>query len=131
MLKNFPPKFYFIFSEHPENKYHKNRMIAGLRVALTLLMEEYDINVLLLQKSVAIATNNPPNNPNDKNDDDVNFTPYELLEGLITFGANIMTCKSSLTMVGMEEKDLIEGVEMYTLHTAMMKMVDCDKILTF
>ena len=50
MLKNFPPKYYIIFTDDPEKEVHRNRIIAGLRVALTLLMEEYDVQSSVLVK---------------------------------------------------------------------------------
>ena len=131
MLKNFPPKYYIIFTDSPENEIHRNRVIAGLRVALTLLMEEYDVQVLLLQESITIAKKQVVESSTDSDDDDINFTPQELLEGLISFGGTVMTCKSSLSMMKMTEKDLMDGVEIFTLHTALTKMVDCDKTLTF
>ena len=130
MIRNFPPKYFLIFTDNPENEIHRNRTIAGLRIALTLLMEEYEIYVLLLQESAAIARKKM-NDEKEENNDDINFTPFELLENLISFGGNVMSCKSSLAMVNMTEDDLMPGVEIFTLHTALMKMNDCDKIITF
>ena len=131
MIRNFPTKYFLIFTDSPEKEIHRNRIIAGLRIALTLLMEEYEIFVLLLQESVAIARKQTGESSEKDNEDDINFTPFELLESLISFGGNVMTCKSSLSMVKMEKEDMIEGIEIYTLHTALMKMNDCDKIIAF
>ncbi|MFW9924930.1 MAG: DsrE family protein [Candidatus Thorarchaeota archaeon] len=128
---NFPPKYYIIFSNSPEDEIHRSRIIAGLRIALTLLMEEFEIHILLIQEGVAIAKKSNGGNEREEKDDEINFTPYELIEGLISFGGNVMTCKSSLAMVNMTKEDLIQGVEIFTLHTALLKMVDCDKVLTF
>lgn len=128
---NFPAKYYIIFSNSPEDEIHKSRIIAGLRIALTLLMEEFEIHVLLIQEGVAIARKPSGEIVREEKDDEINFTAYELIEGLISFGGNVMTCKSSLGMVNMSKEDLIEGVEIFTLHTALLKMVDCDKVLTF
>lgn len=131
MIRNFPPKYFLIFTDNPEKETHRNRTIAGLRIALTLLMEEYEIYVLLLQESAAIARKKSNKDEEETNDDDINFTPSELLENLISFGGTVITCKSSLAMVDMTEDELMNGVEIYTLHTALMKMNDCDKIITF
>ncbi|MHA1367352.1 MAG: hypothetical protein ACTSP5_13200 [Candidatus Heimdallarchaeota archaeon] len=54
-----------------------------------------------------------------------------MIEALISFGGEVITCKSSLTMCGLTKEDMMEGMNLYTLHTAMMKMVDCDKVFTF
>ena len=113
MLKNFPPKYYIIFTDDPEKEIHRNRIIAGLRVALTLLMEEYEVQVLLLQESITIAkkqNDGKIESSDDDVDDDINFTPQELLEGLISFGGSVMTCKSSLSMMDLTEDDLIDGL---------------------
>ena len=139
MIRNFPPKYYMIFTDSPYDKMHRNRIIAGLRIALTLLMEEYEVYVLLLQRS-AILSQMPDANAEvkmkeamarEEDPEEVNFTPFELIEALISFGGEVMTCKSSLTMCGLTKNDMIEGLNLYTLHTAMMKMVDCDKVFTF
>ena len=139
MIRNIPPKFYVIFTDSPYDKLHRNRIIAGLRIALTLLMEEYEVYVLLLQQSAILAK--VPNEDDEskmkeaftKEDDpdDINFTPFELVEALISFGGEVITCKSSLTMCGLTKESMMEGMNLYTLHTAMMKMVDCDKVFTF
>ena len=131
MMKNFPPKYYIIFTDSPDNPIHRNKVIGGLRIALTLLMEEFDIFILLLQESVTIARKPDENAPEKEESDDINFTPEELLDGLISFGGNVMSCKSSLTMVGMQPEDLVSGVEIVSLHTALVKMDECDKTLTF
>ncbi|MHA1367351.1 MAG: hypothetical protein ACTSP5_13195 [Candidatus Heimdallarchaeota archaeon] len=55
MIRNFPPKYYMIFTDSPYDKMHRNRIIAGLRIALTLLMEEYEVYVLLLQRSAILS----------------------------------------------------------------------------
>ena len=131
MPESFPPKYYIIFTDSPENPIHRNKVIGGLRVALTLLMEEFEVMVLLLQESVTIARKPANETPEQNEDEDTNFSPEELLDGLITFGANIMSCKSSLTMVGMEADDLVPGVEIVSLHSALVKMADCKNTLTF
>ena len=139
MIRNFPPKYYMIFTDSPYDKMHRNRIIAGLRIALTLLMEEYEVYVLLLQRS-AILSQVPDANDevkmkeamaHEEDPEEVNFTPFELIEALISFGGEVITCKSSLTMCGLTKADMMEGMNLYTLHTAMMKMVDCDKVFTF
>jgi len=131
MPKSFPPKYYVIFTDSPDNPIHRNKVIGGLRVALTLLMEEFEVIILLLQESVTIARKPAKDTPKDSEEEDANFSPEELLDGLISFGANVMSCKSSLTMVGMEAEDLVPGVEIVSLHSALIKMNDCNNTLTF
>ncbi len=130
-MKNFPPKYYIIFTDSPDNPIHRNKIIGGLRVALTLLMEEFDVFILLLQESVKIAKKPDEDTPEKEESDDINFTPEELLDGLISFGGNVMSCKSSLTMVGMKNEDLVPGIEIVSLHTALVKMSECNNTLTF
>ncbi len=130
-MKNFPPKYYIVFTDSPDNAIHRNKTIGGLRIALTLLMEEFDVNILLLQESVTIAKKPDGNTPENEVNDEINFTPEELLDGLISFGANVMSCKSSLTMVGMKPEDLVEGIEIVSLHTALVRMSECNNTLTF
>lgn len=131
MMKNFPPKYYIIFTDSPDNPIHRNKIIGGLRIALTLLMEEFDVFVLLLQESVIIARKTDENIPEKEESDDLNFTPEELLDGLISFGGNVMSCKSSLTMVGMKPEDLVSGIEIVSLHTALVRMAECNNTLSF
>ncbi|MHA1154829.1 MAG: DsrE family protein [Candidatus Heimdallarchaeota archaeon] len=130
-MKNFPPKYYIVFTDSPDNPIHRNKTIGGLRIALTLLMEEFDVNILLLQESVTIAKKPDGNTQENEESDEINFTPEELLDGLISFGGNVMSCKSSLTMVGMKPEDLVEGIEIVSLHTALVRMSECTNTLTF
>ncbi len=129
--KNFPSKYFIIFTDSPDEPIHRNKIIGGLRVALTLLMEEFDISILLLQESVAIARKPDENAPEKEESEGESFTTEELLDGLISFGGNVMSCKSSLTMVGLKPEDLVSGVEIVSLHSALLKMDECDKTLTF
>ena len=102
-------------------------------------MEEYEVYVLLLQQSAVLSQVPDANDEvkmkeamaHEEDPEEINFTPFELIEALISFGGEVITCKSSLTMCGLTKDDMMEGMNLYTLHTAMMKMVDCDKVFTF
>jgi predicted peroxiredoxin len=148
MTTNFPAKYFLLFANSPKEDIHRNSINAGLRIGLTLLMEEYEVNVLLTEEAIWLATN--PEDMKQKtldqfsekdklssetidasDEDDVSFTPYELIEGIISFGGNVMTCRSSLALTGLKEEDIIEGVELIHLHNAIKLMVQCDKAFVF
>ncbi|MBK5112791.1 MAG: DsrE family protein [Candidatus Heimdallarchaeota archaeon] len=148
MTTNFPSKYFLLFANSPKEDIHRNSINAGLRIGLTLLMEEYEVNVLLTEEAIWLATN--PEDMKQKtldqfgekdklssetidapDEDDVSFTPYELIEGIISFGGNVMTCRSSLALTGLKEEDIIEGVELIHLHNAIKLMVQCDKAFVF
>jgi predicted peroxiredoxin len=148
MATNFPAKYFLLFANSPRDEIHHNNINAGLRIGLTLLMEEYEVYVLLTEEAIWLATS--PEDMKQKTldqfsekdkfsktgdqvpeEDDVSFTPYELIEGIISFGGNVMTCRSSLALTGLKEEDIIEGVELIHLHNAIKLMVQCDKAFVF
>jgi predicted peroxiredoxin len=129
-MSNFPMKFFFIFVNSPESKVHHNSMNAGLRLALTLLMDEYEVHVLLTEKAIHLATKRDEDET-EITDEEVSFTPYELLEGLIEFGCHVMTCKSSLALTGLKEDDIIENIEILHLQNATKIMINCDQVMVF
>ncbi len=146
MSSNFPLKFFLLFANSPKEIVHKNNINAGLRLGLTLLMEEYEVHVLLTEEAIWLATKQEfqgeqqtldkfskkaQDDASDEEEDDLSFTTLELIEGLISFGGHIMTCKSSLTLTGLKAEDIIEGVEIIHLHHAVKVMIECDKVLVF
>ena len=147
MMSNFPSKYFLIFANSPESKVHHNNINAGLRIALTLVMDEVDVHILLTEEAIHLLRkskqkteqltldkygeqSNTEEGPLKVNDE-TSFTPYELIDGLISFGAHIMTCKSSFTLTGLKEEDLVDGVDIVNLHSAIRIMMDCDKVLIF
>ncbi|NHJ32926.1 MAG: hypothetical protein FK732_08690 [Asgard group archaeon] len=149
MPTNFPPKYFLLFANSPKDEIHRNNINAGLRIGLTLLMEEAEVHVLLTEEAIWLATNpddmkqktldqfsqkeksNSKKGTEPQDVDDVSFTPYELIEGIISFGGNVLTCRSSLALTGLNEEDIIEGVELIHLHNAIKLMVQCDKAFVF
>lgn len=146
MSSNFPLKYFLLFANSPKEIVHKNNINAGLRLGLTLLMEEYEVHVLLTEEAIWLATKQEvlgeqqtldkfskknQDGASNEEEDDLSFTTHELIEGLISFGGHIMTCKSSLTLTGLKAEDIIEGVEIIHLHNAIKVMIDCDKVLVF
>lgn len=118
-------------------------MNAGLRLALTLLMDDFDVHILLTEEAIHLARkqNNSEQQTLDQfsgkdqdkqtQEDDVSFTPYELLEGIISFGGHVMTCKSSLTLTGLNEEEIVEGVEILHLQNAVKVMIQCTETFVF
>ena len=134
MSKNFPTKYFFVFTDSAKNEIHKNRIISGLRIALTIVMEELDVTVLLLEEGASLGNkhNEPEEIPKaSKNNENVNMDPFELMEGLVSFGSKVITCQSSLKVAGMTEEDLMEGIEILTLYNAILLIDEADKVLTF
>ncbi len=148
MPTNFPAKYFLLFANSPKEMIHRNNINAGLRIGLTLLMEEYEVYVLLTEEAIWLATNPEDmkqktldqfsekntsfsSNEQIQEENDVSFTPYELIEGIISFGGKVMTCRSSLALTGLKEADIIEGVELIHLHNAIKIMVQCDKAFIF
>lgn len=144
MTANFPIRYFLIFVNSPSEKVHRNSMNAGLRLALTLLMDEYEVHILLTEKAIFLAkkqnkaeqqTIDKYSNLEEKEEtiieNDVNFTPYELLDGIISFGGHVMTCKSSLALTGLKDNDIIDGVELVHLQNAVKIMIGCNTTLVF
>ena len=150
MSINFPAKYFLLFSNSPKEGIHRSSINAGLRIGLTLLMEEYEVHVLLTEEAIWLATNpedmrqktldqfSQKNKSSSKTgkeiiqyEDDVSFTPHELIEGIISFGGHVMTCRSSLALTGLKEEDIMDGVELIHLHNAIKLMVQCDKAFVF
>lgn len=146
MSSNFPLRFFLLFTNNPKDKHHKNNINAGLRLGLTLLMEEYEVHLLLTEEAIWLVAKQDAigkqqtldqfsKKDEDKRttdeEDDLSFTTQELVEGLLSFGGHIMTCKSSLTLTGLKAEDIMEGVEIIHLHNAVKIMTECDKVLVF
>ncbi len=150
MATNFPAKYFLLFADSPKDGIHRNSINAGLRIGLTLLMEENEVHVLLTEEAIWLATN--PEDMTQKtldqfsqkdksssktgeemlsDENDVSFAPHELIEGIISFGGHVMTCRSSLALTGLKEEDIIDGVELIHLHNAIKLMVQCDKAFVF
>ncbi|MHA1211891.1 MAG: DsrE family protein [Candidatus Heimdallarchaeota archaeon] len=143
-MSSFPLKYFFILVNSPEETLHRNSTNAGLRLALTLLMDEFEVHILLTEEAIFLAQKQDEKTEqqtidqfSDENEDkevdaeDASFSSYELLEGIISFGGKVLTCKSSLALTGLKEEDIIEGVKLVHLQTAVKIMVECSKILTF
>ncbi|MBD3190035.1 MAG: hypothetical protein GF308_05305 [Candidatus Heimdallarchaeota archaeon] len=141
MIRNFPQKYFFIFSNNAVGSL-EHQVISGLRIALTLVMEEVDLSLFFLEKGVHLVKKKEPiksqksNNQsnfekNQKSEEDNALNPHELIEGLLSFGAKIMTCQSSLETEGIAEDDLLDGVEISTLYNATIIIQESNKILSF
>ncbi|MBN1331088.1 MAG: DsrE family protein [Candidatus Heimdallarchaeota archaeon] len=143
-MSNFPIRYFLIFTNSPDEKIHRNSMNAGLRLALTLLMDEYEVHVLLTEEAIFLAKkrnkaeqqtldkySNIEENEESIMENDLNFTPYELLDGIISFGGHVMSCKSSLTLTGLKESDIIDSVELIHLQNAVKIMIGCNTTLVF
>jgi predicted peroxiredoxin len=130
-MSNFPQKYFFVFANNPDSEIHHNNMNAGLRLALTLLMDEYEVYILLTEKAIFLAKKQDDKLETDVTDDEVSFTPYELLDGIISFGGHVMTCKSSLTLTDLKAEEIIDGVEILHLQKATKIMIDCNQVLVF
>ncbi|MHA1744269.1 MAG: DsrE family protein [Candidatus Heimdallarchaeota archaeon] len=150
MVVNFPMKYFLIFANSPEDKNYKNNLNAGLRLALTLLMDEYEVYLLLTEEAIYLARSKENLSKQETLDkysstktakesdeteetivDDVSFSPYELLDGIASFGGHILVCKSSLTLTGLKEEDLIPSIELVHLQNAVTIMVECNQVLVF
>ncbi|NHJ46396.1 MAG: hypothetical protein FK733_01290 [Asgard group archaeon] len=130
-MSSFPQKYFFIFSNSPDSEIHHNSMNAGLRLALTLLMDEYEVYILLTEKAIFLAKQQEEKPETDVTDEEVSFTPYELLDGIISFGGQVMTCKSSLTLTDLKAEEIIDGVEILHLQRATKIMIDCHQVMVF
>lgn len=141
-MSSFPSKYFFVFANSPEDKIHRNTMNAGLRLALTFLMDEFEVYLLLTEEAIYLARKQDSQTSQQtidqyhdekqgEKEDDVSFTPYELLEGIISFGGNVLTCKSSLALTGLKAEDIIEGVELVHLQNAVKIMIECSQTMVF
>jgi predicted peroxiredoxin len=120
--------YFIILTESAGEKIFHNKIIAGLRIALTLLMEEYTISLLFLENAADMLRKEYPSLEGKKKG---KVTVEELLDGLISFGAQLYTCDGSLETANMTEEDLIAGVSLINLHNACLKINESDKVLTF
>lgn len=118
-------------------------MNAGLRLALTLLMDEFEVYILLTEEAIYLARKQGNNEQQTLDqfseeqqnkqiqEDEGSFTPYELIEGIISFGGHVLTCKSSLALTGLKEEEIIEGVEILHLQNAVKIMIGCTETFVF
>jgi len=150
MAANFPQKYFLIFANSPEEKSYKNNLNAGLRIALTLLMDEYEVYLMLTEEAIYLARShenlakqetldkyNTSQKETETTEDeetiveDVSFSPYELLDGIISFGRHVLVCQSSLALTGLKEEDIIPSIELVHLQNAIKIMVECNQVLVF
>lgn len=141
MIRNFPQKYFFIFSNNADGNL-EHQVLSGLRIALTLVMEEIELTIFFIEKGVHLTkkkesntkkqlTNQSQEKNNQKAGEDNSLDPYELIEGLLSFGAKLMVCQSSLETEGIDEEDLLKGVKISTLYNATIIIQESDKILPF
>ncbi|MCS3900692.1 DsrE/DsrF/TusD sulfur relay family protein [Methanococcus voltae] len=112
-------KFTVIITTAP---YGQERAYSALRFALTALVEGIDVNIFLLEDAVYVAkgTQNPVDVPNY----------LELLTGAIDAGAVVKACGPCSKARGVSE-DLVEGVQLATMHDLVDFVKDADRTITF
>ncbi|UXM84439.1 DsrE/DsrF/TusD sulfur relay family protein [Methanococcus aeolicus] len=103
--------------------YGQEKAYSALRFALTSILEGIDINIFLLEDGVYVAkTNqNPAEVPNY----------LEYLQNCIEAGAVVKVCGPCCKARGLEEKDLIDGVKLATMHDLVAFTKESDKVITF
>lgn len=113
-------KFTVIITTAP---YGQERAYSALRFALTSLLEDIEINIFLLEDGVYVAKNNQ--NPAEV----PNYLEY--LENCIEAGAVVKVCGPCCKARGLSESDLIEGVQLATMHDLVAFVKESDKVITF
>lgn len=113
-------KFTVIITTAP---YGQERAYSALRFALTSLLEDIEINIFLLEDGVYVAKNNQ--NPAEV----PNYLEY--LENCIEAGAVVKVCGPCCKARGLNEQDLIEGVQLATMHDLVAFVKESDKVITF
>jgi len=113
-------KFTVIITTAP---YGKERAYSGLRFALTSLLEGIDVNIFLLEDAVYVAktSQNPSEVPNY----------LEYLKNCIESGAIVKACGPCSRARGLSEEDLVEGVQLATMHDLVAFVNESDKVITF
>jgi predicted peroxiredoxin len=158
-MNNFPLKYILIFPNSSLEKQNLSRIRAGFRIALSLLIEQCELFLFFIEDGVKLldetiinntelndtkkttsSSNNyndskvekelhDKNNPLESEFDD--FTLKELLEGIISFGGQLLVCKSSLKKNHIAEKNLTSDVKKLSLQVILKKMLECDQVLVF
>ena len=113
-------KFTVIITTAP---YGQERAYSALRFALTSLLEGININIFLLEDGVYVAktSQNPAEVPNY----------LEYLKNCIEAGAVVKACGPCSKARGLCEEDLVDGVQLATMHDLVAFTKESDKVITF
>ena len=113
-------KFTVIITTAP---YGQERAYSALRFALTSLLEGIDVNIFLLEDGVYVAktSQNPAEVPNY----------LEYLKNCIEAGAVVKACGPCSKSRGLSEDDLVDGVQLATMHDLVAFVKESDNVITF
>jgi len=113
-------KFTVIVTTAP---YGHERAYSALRFALASLLEGIDVNIFLIEDGVYLAKKfqSPSEVPNY----------LEYLKNCIESGAVVKACGPCCRARGLREEDLIEGVNLGTIHDLVEFVKESDKVITF
>ncbi|MEO2241272.1 MAG: DsrE/DsrF/TusD sulfur relay family protein [Euryarchaeota archaeon] len=109
-----------IISEAP---YGRERAYSALRFALTALLEGEDVRIFLIEDGVYVAK--------EGQDPDEMPDHLELLRQCIEQGAEVKACGPCSKARGITEDDLIDGVELATMHDLVSWVRESDNVIFF
>lgn len=113
----------FILNDAP---YGSERSFNGLRLAINLNEQEgaeTSIKVFLMSDAVSCAL--PRQQPGE------GYNIQQMLEILLSQGAEVKLCKTCCNARGLTDLPLIEGVEVGTLDDLSRWTLEADKVVTF
>ncbi|WP_456472173.1 DsrE/DsrF/TusD sulfur relay family protein [Methanocaldococcus sp.] len=103
--------------------YGRERAYSALRFALTSLLEGLEVNIFLIEDGVYVAKKGqePSDVPNY----------LDLLKNAIELGAKVKACGPCCKARGLKQEDLIEGVELATMHDLVNFVKESEKVISF
>lgn len=113
----------FILNDAP---YGSERSFNGLRLAINLNEQEgaeTSIKVFLMSDAVSCAL--PRQQPGE------GYNIQQMLEILLSQGAEVKLCKTCCNARGLTDLPLIEGIEVGTLDDLSSWTLEADKVVTF
>ena len=104
--------------------YTNERPYTALRFVNTALLEGHTIKLFLVEDGVFVALKkqNPTEYPN---------LIEWLSQGMEAGGLEVKACGVCIKARGIEKEDLLEGVELATMHDFVSFVAECDKSVFF
>ena len=107
-----------------EAPYSKERPLSALRFAWTADLEGHKVRIWLFENGVYVAKK--------EQKPAQGLTNYgQMLEDMIKSGIEVKACVVCAEARGIKQEELIEGVELATIHKLVEWTINSDKVLTF
>ena len=106
-----------------EGPYGREKTYTALRFALTALLDEHEVTVILIQDGVFTGkkAQNPADYPN----------LLEYLENAIEEGLKVIACGVCCNARGIKQEDLVNKITIVGMHEIVQAVAESNQTITF